>query len=142
MNRGGAAAEQPVIVKQLGRGATEGLCSGVLGRLLTEVDMQRALLSTSPILLSALGRYRANRVHSAADAHPLSFGELTHPGLPVIDISIAEAGLYQIQWEMAGRGQPAGQIAGVQQCERTPASVAAWISAVPMALGSAYRRPC
>ena len=39
------------------------------------------------------------------------------PGLPVIDISIAEAGLYRIQRKMAGRGQPAGQIAGVQQCE-------------------------
>ena len=54
MHRGGPAAEQPVIVKQLGRRATVvGLGRGVLGRLLAEVDVQGPLPAASPILLSA-----------------------------------------------------------------------------------------
>ena len=56
-------------------------------------------------------------MHGGADAYPDHFVELAHPGLPVINISVAETGLHRIQRKMAGCGQPAGQIAGVQQCE-------------------------
>ena len=81
MHRGGAAAEQAMIIKQLGRGATvEGLGSGVLGRLLAEVDMQRTLPCRLADLAESLGRYGANRVHSGADAYLVSFGELARPG--------------------------------------------------------------
>ena len=53
MHHGRTAAEQAMIIKQFGRGATEGLGSCVFGRLLAEVDVQGTLPAASPILLRA-----------------------------------------------------------------------------------------
>ena len=70
--------------------------------------MQRTLPCRFTDLAECLGRYGANRMYSGADAHLASFGELAHTVLPMIDVSIAEAGLYRIQPKMTSRGQPAG----------------------------------
>jgi hypothetical protein len=104
MHYGRTAAEQAMIIKQFGRSATvEGLGSGVFGWLFADVDMQGALPGRSVDPAEGVGWHGANRVHGGADAYLITVVEETDPGLPMINIPVAEADLYRIQrrWPVA-----------------------------------------
>ena len=68
-------------------------------------------------LAESIGGYGANRVDGGGDACLITVVEEADPSLPAINVTVAEAGLYRIQRKMAGCGQPAGQIAGIEQGE-------------------------
>jgi hypothetical protein len=107
-----------MIIKQLRRGPTvERLGCGVLGRLFTEVDMQWTLPGCLADLGESLSGNCPNRVCGGADAYSITVLQRADPVLPVINISVGEAGLEGIKRQMATGSEPSGEIANVDQGE-------------------------
>ena len=77
--------------------------------------MQGTLPCRLADLAESISGHRANRVHGGGDAYLITIVEKADPGLPAINITVAEASLYRIQRKMAGCGQSARQIAGIEQ---------------------------
>ena len=114
----------PSAVEQLGRGhAVEAQAGVVLGRLLGEVHVQRqALGGRGPRRRCRSARHRPHRVDRRTDAHPpASARSACDPALgPALDGAVAEPALPLVQRGVPVGGQPAGEVARVQQGDPEP----------------------
>ena len=59
-------------------------------------------------------------MNGGAHAYQITINEQAHPLLPVINIAVAESSLHRIQWQVAGCGEPAGEVTHIEQGEPDP----------------------
>ena len=112
-------AQQPRLVEQLGRRrAVEHLGGEVLGRLLADVGVHDAAAGHLGHRPQVVARHGAHRVHGGAD--PGRRRRASRAATRVaqrVDVAVGEPPLHVVERHVPVAGQPAGEVAGVEQGE-------------------------
>ena len=123
VDRAEPVAQQPGLVEQLGgRRAVEHLGGEVLGRLLADVGVHDAAAGQT----SAMAREVARAARPAPSGRPPRSG-WSRPASraatrvrPPVDVTVGEPALHLVERQVPVAGQPAGEVAGVEQGEPEP----------------------